>query len=250
MSRRAPGARGPKAAAGRPPALAGQVAIVTGATGALGGQVARRLLDLGAHVVGTSRRAGSRVGRPGSGRGRASQLYLVSADMTDGAAVRRVVADTVARAGRLDILVNTVGGFAPGALADTDQDTWEGMLALNLTSAYLSCRAALGPMRQARRGRIVNVASRAALQPGPGLIAYTVAKTGLVALSRALAEEVRADGITVNVVLPGTMDTEANRRAMPDADRSSWVAPDAVAQVIAQLVSDPAGAVSGALVPC
>ena len=121
------------------------------------------------------------------------------------------------------------------------------MLALNLRSVYLCCRAALAPMVAARRGRIVNVASRSVAPPSGGFIAYTVSKQGVIALTQALAQEVRGHGITVNAVLPSTMDTEANRRAMPAADRSGWVSPDSVARAILFLVSDAAADVTGTL---
>jgi NAD(P)-dependent dehydrogenase (short-subunit alcohol dehydrogenase family) len=153
----------------------------------------------------------------------------------------------MARHRRLDALVNTVGGFAGGALLDTEERAWDGMLTLNLRSAYLCCRAALPPMLAAGRGRIVNVASRSVVPPTGGFVAYTVSKAGVIALTQALAHEVRARGVTVNAVLPSTMDTEANRRAMPDADRSGWVTPDSVARAILFLMSDAAADVSGTL---
>jgi len=121
------------------------------------------------------------------------------------------------------------------------------MIDLNLTSAVIGCRAVLPAMRAARRGRIVNVSSRAVVPPAGGFIAYTVAKSAVIALTQALAHEERPHGIAVNAVLPSTMDTAANRRAMPDADRSGWVSTEAVADVIAYLASS--GAVSGACIP-
>jgi NAD(P)-dependent dehydrogenase (short-subunit alcohol dehydrogenase family) len=122
------------------------------------------------------------------------------------------------------------------------------MLALNLRSVYLCCRAALPPMLAAGRGRIVNVASRSVVPPTGGFVAYTVAKTGVIALTQALAHEVRGRGVTVNAVLPSTMDTEANRRAMPAADRRRWVPPASVAAAILWLAGDTAGDVTGSLV--
>jgi NAD(P)-dependent dehydrogenase (short-subunit alcohol dehydrogenase family) len=161
--------------------------------------------------------------------------------------VAAAVAETVRRAGRLDVLVNAAGGFAAGDLLATGAATWRHMLALNLDSAYLVCRAALPSMVAAGRGRIVNVASRAVVPPAGGFLAYTVAKTGVIALTRALAQEVRRHGITVNAVLPSTMDTPANRAAMPGADRARWVAPASVAGAILFLASDAAADVTGTL---
>ena len=153
----------------------------------------------------------------------------------------------MARHRRVDALVNAVGGFAGGDLLATDERAWDAMLTLNLRSVYLCCRAALPGMLATRRGRIVNVASLSVVPPAGGFIAYTVAKAGVIALTQALAHEVRGRGVTVNAVLPSTMDTEANRRAMPSADRSGWVAPESVARAIMFLVSDGAADVTGTL---
>jgi NAD(P)-dependent dehydrogenase (short-subunit alcohol dehydrogenase family) len=123
------------------------------------------------------------------------------------------------------------------------------MMTLNLTSAVVGCRAVIPDMARARWGRIVNIASRAVVQPQGGFIAYTVSKAAVITLTQALAQEVRPHGITVNAVLPSTMDTPANRRAMPDADRAGWVSTDAVARVVVFLASEEAEAVTGAAVP-
>jgi NAD(P)-dependent dehydrogenase (short-subunit alcohol dehydrogenase family) len=225
-----------------------QVVLVTGGTGALGAAVTLAALEAGATVVVTYRDRRDRdtlaARVPAADRGR---LHAVQADVTDAASVRRLFDEVAARHRRLDALVNTVGGFAGGALLDTDEPAWDGMLTLNLRSAYLCCRAALPPMLAAGRGRIVNVGSRSVVPPTGGFVAYTVSKAGVIALTQALAHEVRGRGVTVNAVLPSTMDTEANRRAMPDADRSGWVTPDSVARAILFLLSDAAADVTGTL---
>jgi NAD(P)-dependent dehydrogenase (short-subunit alcohol dehydrogenase family) len=168
--------------------------------------------------------------------------------MTDEAAVTAFVADLLGRSKKVDAMVNAVGGFAGGDLASTSLADWRRLIDLNLTSTVVGCRAVLPAMRAARHGRIVNVASRAVMPPMGGFIAYTVSKSAVIALTQALAQEERSHGITVNAVLPSTMDTPGNRKAMPDADRSTWVSTDAVADVIAYLASDAASAVSGACV--
>jgi NAD(P)-dependent dehydrogenase (short-subunit alcohol dehydrogenase family) len=225
------------------------VALVTGGTGALGRAVTLAFLDAGARVTVSYRGPAGRdalvAAVPAASHGR---LQTVAADVTEWDAVRRLVAETTAHHGRLDALVNVAGGFAVGGLADTDHEVWEGMLALNLRSAFFCCRAALPQLRAAGRGRIVNVASRAVVPPVGGFLAYTVAKSGVIALTQALAHELRPHRITVNAVLPSTMDTEANRRAMPEADRSKWVDPAAVAAVIRWLASPEAASVTGTLV--
>ncbi|MBI3628330.1 MAG: SDR family oxidoreductase, partial [Candidatus Rokubacteria bacterium] len=211
-----------------------KVAIVTGGTGALGQAVSRRLLAGGAAVaVPYAVPAEADALRDALAPSERERLLAAPADVTDPVAAERFAADVLARFGRLDVLVCAVGGFAPGDLVSTPPATWHRMLALNLTSAYAACRAALPAMIRARAGRVVIVASRAVQPPAGGFLAYTVAKSGALALTQALAQEVRPHGITVNAVLPSTMDTPANRRAMPDADRSGWVSVDSVAGVIA-----------------
>jgi NAD(P)-dependent dehydrogenase (short-subunit alcohol dehydrogenase family) len=226
----------------------GRVMVVTGGTGALGAAVALGGLRAGATVVVTYRDERDRrvlVDRaPQETRNR---LDGVQVDVTDAEDVRRLVAEVTARHRRLDALVNTVGGFAAGDLLATDERAWDAMLTLNLRSAYLCCRAALPAMLAAGRGRIVNVASRSVVPPAGGFFAYTVSKAGVIALTQALAQEVRGRGVTVNAVLPSTMDTEANRRAMPDANRRTWVTPDSVARAILFLASDAAADVTGTL---
>ena len=198
-----------------------RVAIVTGGAGALGQSVVLRFLNDGATVAvpwlvpeeWTSLQG--RVDKAQLGR-----LHGAKVDVaTDQDAVAAFVADVLARYKTLDVLVNTVGGFAGGDLASTSLAEWHRMIDLNLTSAVIACRAVLPAMRAARRGRIVNVSSRAVVPPAGGFIAYTVGKSAVIALTQALAQEERSHGITVNEVLPSTMDTPANRHALPDAAR-------------------------------
>jgi NAD(P)-dependent dehydrogenase (short-subunit alcohol dehydrogenase family) len=226
----------------------GRVVLVTGGTGALGTAVTLATLEAGATAVVTYRDArdlDALAGRVAAGA--RDHLHGVQADVTDGPSVGRLVEQVTGRHRRLDALVNAVGGFAPGDLQATDERTWDAMLTLNLRSVYLCCRAALPTMLATGYGRIVNVASRSVVPPAGGFLAYTVAKTGVIALTQALAHETRGRGVTVNAVLPSTMDTEANRRAMPSADRRGWVTPESVARAILFLAADDADAVTGTL---
>jgi NAD(P)-dependent dehydrogenase (short-subunit alcohol dehydrogenase family) len=231
--------------------VSGRVAVVTGGTGALGQTVVLRFLHDGASVAVpwvVPEEWESLRGRVE--KGNLARLHGARVDVvTDQRALATFVTDVLARHNGLDVLVNTVGGFADGDLASTSLADWRRMMDLNLTSAVIGCRAVLPAMRAARRGRIVNVSSRAVVPPAGGFIAYTVAKSAVIALTQALAHEERPHGIAVNAVLPSTMDTPANRRAMPDADRSGWVSTEAVADVISYLASEGAGAVSGACIP-
>jgi NAD(P)-dependent dehydrogenase (short-subunit alcohol dehydrogenase family) len=227
----------------------GKVAVVAGGTGALGQSVCLALLSAGATVcvpyAVPEERAALEQRVPAALRPR---LYAVAADVTDEAAMGAFVADARKRYGPVAVMVNGVGGFAGGDLMSTPLAEWNKMMALNLSSAVVGCRAVLPGMTEAGYGRIVNVASRAVLTPSGGFIGYTVSKAAVITLTQALAREVKA-GITVNAVLPSTMDTPGNRRAMPDADRSGWVSTDTVAGVIALLASDAAAGISGAAIP-
>ncbi len=228
--------------------MTGRVAIVTGGTGALGQAVTAALLDAGAAGVAIpyavpEERAALEARLPSERRAR---LLALAADVTDEGAMGKFVTATRERFGRVDGLVNAVGGFAGGDLVSTPLAEWERMMRLNLTSAVIACRAVLPGMIAAGGGRIVNIASRAVVPPQGGFIAYTVSKAAVITLTQALAQEVRPSGITVNAVLPSTMDTPANRRAMPDADRSGWVRTEDVAAVVAFLLSARAVAVTGA----
>jgi NAD(P)-dependent dehydrogenase (short-subunit alcohol dehydrogenase family) len=228
--------------------LNGRVAVVTGGTGALGQAVTIRLLADGASVavpyaVEEERaRLTQRVAAADRQR-----LILQATDVIDLEAMTAFAESVVAARGKIDILVAGVGGFAGGSLLETDLETWKRMLDLNLTSAFSVAKAVLPAMVRARYGRVVVVASRAVVPPGAGFIAYTVAKAGAIAFTQALSQETRDHGITVNAVLPSTMDTPANRAAMPDSDRKGWVPVEAVADAIAVLAREASAHITGTL---
>jgi NAD(P)-dependent dehydrogenase (short-subunit alcohol dehydrogenase family) len=228
--------------------LTDRVAVVTGGAGALGQAVTTRLLADGATVCVPVEFAEDadrlRQAVPNADRGR---LVLDTVDVTDLDAMTRLAASVAERHGRIDVLVTIVGGFAGGALVETDRATWDRMLAVNLTSTFVATRAVVPHMVTAGRGRVVTIASRAVVPPAGGFIAYTTAKAGVIAFSQALAHEMRPHGITVNCILPSTMDTPANRAAMPDSDRTGWVPVDAVADAVAFLVRDESAHLTGTL---
>jgi len=229
-------------------ALAGRIAIITGGTGALGQAVTLRLLADGATVAvpyaveKEREQLTQRVAAADRQR-----LILKPADVIDVKAMTAFADEVVAARGKIDVLVAGVGGFAGGSLLETDLETWKRMLDLNLTSAFSIAKAVVPVMARARYGRVVVVASRAVVPPAGGFIGYTVAKAGVIALTQALSHEVRDQGITVNAVLPSTMDTPANRAAMPDTDRKGWVPVEAVADAIAVLARDASAHITGTL---
>jgi NAD(P)-dependent dehydrogenase (short-subunit alcohol dehydrogenase family) len=228
--------------------LAGRVAVVTGGTGALGQAVTLRLLADGAIVAvpyaveAERERLIQRVAAADRQR-----LIVQSVDVIDVKAMTAFAESVVAARGKIDVLVAGVGGFAGGSLVETELETWQRMLDLNLTSVFSVTRAVVPAMIRARYGRVVVVASRAVVPPAGGFIAYTVAKAGAIAFTQALSHEMLPHGITVNAVLPSTMDTPANRAAMPDSDRKGWVPVEAVADAIAVLVREASGHITGTL---
>jgi len=213
--------------------------VVTGGTGALGAAVVARLQGEGARCIVSyldPREAERFAPSP--------QVALHRVDCSDEAAVRGFYAALP----RVDASIHLVGGFAMAAATDTSLAQLESLFRLNTVSAFLCSREAVARMR-GRGGRIVNVAARPALEPTPGMLAYSISKAAVVALTRALAAEVVADGILVNAVVPSTMDTPANRRSMPDADHARWPKVSEVAEAIAFLAGPRNTVTSGALLP-
>jgi NAD(P)-dependent dehydrogenase (short-subunit alcohol dehydrogenase family) len=227
------------------PQIQNKVIVVTGASGNLGRAVSEALTRAGARQV-----LLDRSNPPGDASASATKLHLGGVDLTDEAAVTRALERAAAHFGRLDGLVNTAGGFAGGKKVHEDElATWDRMFAINLRTALVACRAVVPHLLKQQGGRIVNVAARAALSGVPGLGAYSAAKSAVIRLTESLAGELKEQAITVNCVLPGTIDTPQNRQDMPKADFSRWVAPAAIADVILFLLSDAARAVSGAAIP-
>ena len=176
-------------------------------------------------------------------------LHYRGVDLTREDAARSAMARIVEEAGRLDGLVNIAGGFTWEKLSGGTLHSWDSMYQLNLATAVVSCQAALPHLLKSGGGRIVNVGAMAAAKAAAGMGAYAASKAGVARLTEALADELKDNGITVNAILPGTLDTPRNRLDMPHADFTRWVSPADAAEVIAFLVSDEARAVTGALIP-
>jgi NAD(P)-dependent dehydrogenase (short-subunit alcohol dehydrogenase family) len=227
-----------------------RVVIVTGAAGNLGGAVARAFQAAGAKLVLVDR-AADRLPRLFPDLVDSPNHFLAtSVDLTNADAVETMVDETVKRFGRVDVLVNTAGGFRGGmAVHETPLETWDFMLNLNARTLFIASRAVIPHMLQQGSGRIVNVAARAALKGGAKMAAYSLSKSAVVRLTESMAAELKKEGINVNCVLPGTIDTPQNRQAMPNADHNRWVKPEAIADVILFLASDAARMVQGAAIP-
>jgi NAD(P)-dependent dehydrogenase (short-subunit alcohol dehydrogenase family) len=223
--------------------MKGKVVLVTGANGGLGVHVTTAFLNAGATVVGTSRA----IQQTDSDQ---PNFTGISADISSLTSARNLVDQVVQSFGRLDVLAHTVGGFAGGqALADTDDATWNRMLDMNLHSTFHILRATLPVLKKARSARIIAIGSRAAVDPGPKVAAYSASKAAMVSLIRTVALENKDAGLTANVILPGTIDTPANRAAMPKADYTQWVQPSNIASLMVWLASDAAQDVNGAVIP-
>ena len=230
--------------------FSGKVALVAGGTGGLGNAVSLAFLEEGAKVVVTYRQASEFAALKNAAGAKASELEGHLVDVTDEVATAAFATDVFSRHGRLDALVNTIGGYAGGIkLWDLDTKILDAMLSLNLRSGYSLARAVLPPMLKQRYGSIVNVAAKAAFDHGAGASAYAASKAAAVALMDSLAADTKGTGIRVNSILPSIIDTPANRQAMPGSDFASWPKPQDIAQVILFLSSDAAKTIHGAAIP-
>ena len=228
----------------------GQVATVTGAAGNLGVAVARAFRDTGgslALIDHSPDRLPSLFPDLANSR---DHFFTPPTDVTDPASVARAVEEIKRRFGRIDILVNTAGGYRAGPpLHETPLSDWEFMLNLNARSVFVMCQAVIPQMLSQRQGRIINISSRAATGGDPGHAAYSASKTAVVRLTESMDAELKESGVNVNCVMPGIIDTPQNRAAMPKANFSKWVAPEAIADVILFLASEGSRAIHGAAIP-
>jgi NAD(P)-dependent dehydrogenase (short-subunit alcohol dehydrogenase family) len=223
--------------------MKGKIVLVTGANGGLGRDVTQAMLDAGATVVGTSRKIEA-------AEFKSDALTALPGELSTPVGAQAVVDFVVSKFGRLDVLAHTVGGFAGGpSVAETDDATFQRMMDLNLNCMFYLLRAAIPVMRKTHGGRIVAIGSRTAVDPGAGVGAYGASKAAMVSMIRTVALENKDVGMTANVILPGTMDTPANRKAMPTADISKWVNPANVAGLVAWLAGEAGKDVNGAVLP-
>ncbi len=230
--------------------LKDQVAIITGAVGNLGSATAKTFLQAGAKLVLVDHAAGRLAKTFPDLAGSPNHLLADSIDLSDAASLAKLTEQALARFGRMDILVNTVGGYRGGKpVHEMDPADWDFLFNINLRTTVNCCRAVIPQMLKQQRGRIVNVASRDGLAGSAGYAAYSASKSAVLRLTESLAGELKAANINVNCIMPGTIDTPQNRAAIPNGDFGKWVAPEAIADVIAFLASDAARAIQGAAIP-
>jgi NAD(P)-dependent dehydrogenase (short-subunit alcohol dehydrogenase family) len=222
-----------------------RIVLVTGAFGALGTAVARKFRAEGARLLLIDHAA---VPAWAAREYPSPHVLTGGVDLSDPAATNAAVQAALGSAGVLDVLINVAGGFRWQTLEKGDIATWELMFAMNLKTAVVVSHTVLPYLKARGSGRIINIGAGAAARGHAGMGPYTASKAGVERFSESLADELKDHGVTVNTILPGTLDTPANRADMPDADTTRWVQPDAVADVIAFLGSDAARAVTGAAI--
>ncbi|MEO8597251.1 MAG: SDR family NAD(P)-dependent oxidoreductase [Candidatus Solibacter sp.] len=223
--------------------LTGKVVLVTGAKGGLGSAVTEAMLAAGATVIGVSRSIQA-------GDFPHERFHAMPAELTGAGAARQLVADAMTRFQQVDALAHVMGGFGGGQRVDeTGEDLMERMFDLNFRSAFYMMSAVLPAMRARGRGSIAVVASRQGVEPGAMVGAYSASKAAVVALVKAVALENEDRGISANTVLPGTMDTPANRKGDPGNDGSKYVQPAQVAALLVHLVSEAGAQITGAAIP-
>jgi NAD(P)-dependent dehydrogenase (short-subunit alcohol dehydrogenase family) len=223
--------------------MSDRIVFITGANGGLGTFITESFLQQGDKVIGASRHVDSSEFPSPNSR-------AMSGDFTNPQQVRDAIAKTIAEFGRLDVLVHVLGGFAGGqSIAATDDATWQRMQDLNLTSAFYVFRESIPHLRKSQNGRIVAIGSLAAKDPQRNLGAYVTFKSALSMLVQTVALENADAGLTANVILPGTMDTPANRKDMPQADFSKWLNPKRVAELVLWLTGEKAAQITGTVIP-
>ena len=226
-----------------------RVALITGGTGGAGPAVVAAFAAQGVTIIAPYRDAAGWAQLQSTLGEHAPRVTGRQTDLTDEAAVGALIADTLDQHGHIDYLLNLAGGFAGGSFIDTRPDVWHAMLALNLQPTLLCTHAVLPHMLARDEGRIVTIGSRPALEPAPNVSAYAAAKAAVVAMTRAIAREIRTTGVTIACVAPSTIDTPANRATMPKADPTKWVTLAQLADLLLYLCSPAASALNGAVIP-
>ncbi len=230
--------------------LKDKITVITGAVGNLGAATARRFQQAGAKTVLVDR-SPDRVREAFKDIADSPDHLLAGGvDLSDAASLDKLIQQTVGKFGRVDALVNTVGAFRGGKpVHEADPADWDFLFNANVRTTLTCCRAVIPQMMKQKGGKIITVSSREGLEAHAGFAAYSASKSAVLRLTESLAAELKTSDINVNCIMPSIIDTPQNRAAMPNADFSKWVAPEAIADVIAFLASDAARAVNGAALP-
>lgn len=224
-----------------------KIVLVTGGTGSLGRAITTAFIASDAIVV-SSYVVDSEIEQ--LKKESKSVVELIKADVTKEQEVEKLVSNIISKHGRIHVLVNVVGGYLGGkSVSELDEKEWDLMMTMNLKSAFLISKHVIPQMVSSKYGKIMHVSSRTGLKSSGYDSAYAASKSGLIRLVESLSEEVKESNINVNCIMPSTIDTEANRRAMSTADPSKWVKPQDLANVVLFLCSDEANVITGAAIP-
>jgi NAD(P)-dependent dehydrogenase (short-subunit alcohol dehydrogenase family) len=227
-----------------------QVIVITGGAGNLGAAVTRAFYQTGARVAVVDRMRDMAVEVFGDEIPEGEYCLYVAGNLMDESSVAEVVDTIINHFGRIDVLVNIAGGFRAGTpLHETPVDTWDFMMNLNARTVFLMSRAVIPHMLEREQGKIISVGARAALKGTAKSGPYIASKMAVIRLTETMAAELKDKNINVNCILPGTIDTSANRQDMPNADFNRWVTPESMANVVLFLASELAKDVNGAAVP-
>ncbi|TLX94412.1 MAG: SDR family oxidoreductase [Thaumarchaeota archaeon] len=230
--------------------FSGKVVLVTGGTGALGREVCHAFLKAGA-LVATTYVIDEEIPALESKIGDLKKnIFLIKKDLGNEKDVQALVSEIVKKYGRIDVLANVVGGYMAGKpVTEIDEKDWDTMMNLNLKTAFLLSKHVVAQMIRQSSGKVIHTAARPGLKGGGNDAAYVASKSGVIRLVESLAEEVKSKGINVNCILPSIIDTEPNRRAMPNADFSKWVKPSEIARIILFLATEDSRPINGAAIP-
>ncbi len=227
-----------------------KVVLITGATGNLGAAAARSFFSAGANLVLFVRKTDKLADLIPEMADASERFQAISVAMTNPESVQNGVEEAIKKFGRIDVLVNTVGGYRAGTpVHETPLETWDFMHSLNARTVFIASQIIVPYMLENQAGKIINVGARPGLKGLKNMAAYGASKSAVIRLTESMAAELKNANINVNCILPGTIDTPQNRQAMPKADYSKWVTPEALAQVIIFLASKAADPISGAAIP-
>jgi NAD(P)-dependent dehydrogenase (short-subunit alcohol dehydrogenase family) len=223
-----------------------KVVLITGGTGSLGSTLVKKFIDSGALTI------SSFVNDLGAEKLKAAnhKLEIIKLDITNEEQILKTIPILVEKYGKIDILVNLVGGYLGGkATVELAESDWTAMMDLNLKSAFLISKYVIPIMKSGKGGNIVHISSKTGLKSEGFDSAYAASKAGLIRFVEATSQELQGDNINVNCILPTIIDTEANRRAMPNADFKKWLSKEDLANVILFLCSSASKAINGAAIP-
>lgn len=224
-----------------------RIVLVTGGTGALGRAITKAFITFGATVI-SSYIVDREIDQLEAQI--KSVVHLIKADIGKEEEVQKLVSSILDKYGQINILVNVVGGYIGGKkVTELDEKEWDLMMNMNLKSAFLISKNVIPRMISSKNGKIVHVSSRSGLRSTGYDSAYSASKSGLIRLVESLSDEVKELNINVNCIMPSTIDTEANRIAMPSADHSRWVKPQDLANIVLFLCSEDGKAITGAAIP-